>query len=242
MQLCLTTTNSLRCVILLVCLPFVYTWNFKLSEWLYDLCGRHLIQFASFSLIITTVISVALYMACWVLVKFYYARFVVFKSFLKTNNLSQTPSVHALEMLSFAIAEFKEHDIHNNELLLPSESSESDFCFANKSSDDMNLCLVCYENDANMSTEPCRHRALCSRCAWKYIATCLQNKLPFTCIICRTEIKRFAGDTTVSISPTRLKELLTMVNNVSPQSHLRNGADEDFGMASFDATPLDCSI
>ena len=186
-------TQFLRCSIILASVITMCLCNFKLSESLFNFCRKNFLRFAPTLLLAITVISLGIYVFCVILMRIY-------SRSLFTIVLSK--NAKNLESLSLAMSGFKERQYRK----LSSESLKS-----------RNLCLICYEFVATTTIQPCQHQAMCARCAWKYVATCLKNHLPFTCIICRTIIKRFEGDTTVFLNPADVKEVVSFVSRVTEE-------------------------
>ena len=171
----------------------IFVFNYKLSEWLFIINGKHFFQYILMLALSITVISLALYVFCMLLKKSY-ARPLFNITVLRKN-------VKGLESLSFAMSGLKEIEYSNRNIM--TSCRHKGIC---------NPCLICYEYVATTTIEPCQHQAMCARCAWKYVAKCLKDHRPFTCIICRTVIKSFKGDTTVVLNSKDVKEVMTRVS------------------------------
>ena len=83
-------------------------------------------------------------------------------------------------------------------------------------------CVVCLDGRAEIETLPCRHRVICSLCAWGTFKMALQNSAAHTCVICRTQISDFNGSlfkNLVRLTWLDIRTILDETKTVQIQTH-----------------------
>ena len=186
--------NIIQWFIFLLSFVAIFVCNYKLSEWLFNINGKHLIRFILILVLFIMITSLVLYVFCVLLMRSYSRS--LFDITMSRRN------VKVLESLSFVMSAFKEREYANRRKMTVSEITNGT----------TNICLICYEYVATTMIEPCQHQAMCAGCAWKYVATRLKDHRPFTCIICRALIKSFKGDTAVMLNSADVKEMTTCLS------------------------------